>query len=167
MADHVQKTIAELQKKLAEQEVSVLTTKRLINQLSEMAGLARMYSDAELEAAQSVSLSIRSDQFYGQPLATCVKDILAMRKSLNQGPATINEIFAALEEGGFKFDTKNEDNAKRGLRISISKNTALFHKLPNGRLGLTEWYPRVRMPKSDKAAPSNRDSEAEAKEGDQ
>lgn len=152
MADHIRQTIADLQKRLAEDEKKVLDSKRLINQLSDMAGIPKPYADNELaEPGSGVSLTIRSDQFYGQPLASCIRDILEMRKALNQGPATINEIYDALVEGGFEFDTKNDENAKRGLRISISKNTTTFHKLPrNGRIGLREWYPNVRSKKSQK-----------------
>jgi len=104
-----------------------------------------------LQSGPSVNLAIQSDQFYGQPLASSIRTILELRKALNQGPATINEIHAALVEGGFGFETKNEDNAKRGLRISITKNTSLFHKLPNGKFGLLEWYPNAKQPKAGKA----------------
>ena len=135
--DHIDQTIAEMQKHLAEDQKKVLERKRLINQLSQMAGRGQIYADAELEST-SLGLTIRSDQFYGQPFATSVRDILLMRKGLNKGAATINEIYAALMEGGFKFDTKNEDNAKRGMRISLAKNNAMFHKLPTGTFGLRE-----------------------------
>lgn len=147
MSDHLKATIADLQIKLREQEDQAVRTKTLINQLAEMAGMPPIYSVDDLTAKRDVSLSIRSDQFYGQPLATAVREVLEMRKGRNQGPATINEIFSALSEGGFAFETKNDENAKRGLRISISKNTALFHKLPNGKIGLLEWYPNAKRTK--------------------
>lgn len=143
MSDHVQKTIADLEAKLKAQLSEVQDTKRFINQLCGLAGIAPRYA-IEVEPSSGASLSIRSDQFYGQPQATCVKDILQMRKTLDKGPATINEIYSALIEGGFAFETRNEENAKRGLRISISKNTALFHKLPNGKIGLKDWYPNAK-----------------------
>jgi|SRR3569623_85193 len=150
MSDHILKTVEELERKLAEQLTAVATTKRLINQLCEIAGISPRYQNVDSEAKSGPSLSIRSDQFYGQPLATCVRTILEMRKALDQGPATIAEIYDVLLQGGFAFDTKNDDNAKRGLRISIAKNTALFHKLPNGRIGLLEWYPNAKSPKTKK-----------------
>jgi hypothetical protein len=146
MSDHLKSTIADLQIKLREQEQAVSKTKSLINQLAEMAGMTALYKLDE-ESSAMPDLSIRSDQFYGQPQATAVRDILKLRKSQNRGPATVNEIYAALMEGGFAFETKNDENAKRGLRISISKNTALFHKLPNGKIGLLEWYPNAKKSK--------------------
>lgn len=164
MSDHLKRTIADLQLKLTEQESAVKQTKSLINQLSEMAGAGIIYKDIELESNPRSNVSIRSDQFYGQPQATCVREFLDMRKALDQGPATINEIFAALQEGGFNFETKNDENAKRGLRISITKNTALFHKLPNGKIGLLSWYPNA---KTKKAAPIGEDmTQAPDEEGE-
>lgn len=162
MSDHVQRTIADLQKSIAEEEQRLTDKKRLANQLAEMAGIPPVYADANHRSNPSVNLSIRSDQFYGQPLATCVRDILGMRKALDQGAASVNEIHAALIEGGFAFDTKNEENSKRGLRISIAKNTALFHKLPNGKIGLREWYPNAKSPRASRGAVA-----AEMSEGDE
>jgi hypothetical protein len=164
MSDHVRQTIADLQKSLIEDERKVLDKKRLINSLAEHAGMARIYSDTELQSGPSMNLAIQSDQFYGQPLASSIRSILEMRRALQQGPATINEIHAALLEGNYAFDTKNEENAKRGLRISMSKNTSLFHKLPNGKFGLLEWYPNAKQPKANKAAADGGDDEDEAGE---
>lgn len=155
MADHLKATIADLQAKLQEQEQTVVKTKSLINQLCEMAGMPPIYAASELGTSSSADLSILSDQFYGQPQATAVRDILKMRKALNRGPATINEIFEALKEGGYAFETKNDENAKRGLRISITKNTALFHKLPNGKIGLLDWYPAAKKGKKSGSTASN------------
>lgn len=118
-----------------------------------------MYQDTELHEGGSVSLSIQGDQFYGQPLATCIRQILEMRKALKQGPATVNEIFGALVQGNYQFETKNEDNAKRGLRISLTKNTSIFHKLPNGKFGLLDWYPNAKT-----AKPPRGDTEEEETE---
>ena len=154
MSDHIRQTIADLQAKLREQEATVSKTKATINQLCEVAGLPAIYADVTATSinsggGNSIPLTIRSDQFYGRPLATCTKEILDMRRKLDQGPATVNELYDALLEGGFKYETKNAENAKRNLRISISKNTALFHKLPNGKIGLTEWYPKIKKSKQD------------------
>jgi hypothetical protein len=60
------------------------------------------------------------------------------------GPATVKEIYDALKAGGYKFETKNDANAMRNLRISLTKNTSIFHKLPGGEFGLNEWYPKLK-----------------------
>lgn len=142
--DHIKQTLDVLEAELHKQEEDVIGTKRLINTLRARTGLPLKYADADLTSSNSVPLSIQSDQFYGRPLAGCMRAILEMRRVLKQGPASVNDIYDALKQGGYKFDVKNEDNAKRGVRISLMKNIAVFHKLPNNLFGLTEWYPKVK-----------------------
>lgn len=161
MSDHLLKTIEIFEKKLIDQLAIARSTKQLINQLCLEAGMPARYSDAALNEKAGPNLKIKSDQFYGQPQATCIREILEMRRALDQGPATINEIYDSLVEGGFAFDTKNDDNAKRGLRISIAKNSALFHKLPNGKIGMLEWYPKAKSAPKKEAAAGNEGAENE------
>lgn len=141
MSDPIQLAIAKLQAKLKEQERAASKTKMAINALCEAIDQPPMYAEDTADGADNVSLAIRSDQFYGQPLAGAIRTILEMRRKQERGPATVNEIYAALIEGGFAFDTRNEENAKRGLRVSLTKNSVTFHKLPNGKYGLLDWYP--------------------------
>lgn len=148
MSDHFQKTISELELKLAEQIAAVHKTKMIINQLSEYAGMAAPYPDLgegatvphATPAQRPAAFNIKPDQFFGKPLATAVRFILQMRKEADLGPAEIKEIYKRLKEGGYQFDAKDDENAVRGLQVSISKNTALFARLPSGLVGLTEWY---------------------------
>lgn len=142
MSDHFDKSIAELQKTLAEQEGEVVKTKEMVNRLRDYAGKPPLYSDAELKSASHTGIT-RSDQFYAKPLAGSARSILEMRHESGVGPATAREIYEALVEGGFHFDTKSEANSIRSLRISLSKNIAVFHKLPNGEFGLRAWYPKL------------------------
>lgn len=122
--------------------------KRTVNKLCQYANRPPAYSVADTKVPDV--FNIRRDQFYGVPLATAVREYLSMRgdpKTGGLGATTVNEIFAALKEGGFAFDTKNDENAKRGLRISLAKNVAAFTKVPGigeGAFGLTEWYPTVK-----------------------
>lgn len=144
MSEQIKQTIITLQDELKKQLEEAQETKRLINKLAVRAGMQPIYSDADLAAQDGVPLALQSDQFYGQPLAGSMRIILEMRRAQKQGPASVNEIYDGLVQGGFKFDTSNEENRKRNLRISLGKNTAQFHKLPNGLFGLTEWYPNVK-----------------------
>ncbi len=144
MSEHILRTIADLQAKLREHEAAATKIRGMVNQLCEIAGDPPIYDVEDASIATGANLSIRADQFYGQPLATCMRDILEMRRARRQGPASVTDLYNALVQGGFSFDTKNEENAKRGLRVSLTKNTALFHRLPNGLFGLLEWYPNAR-----------------------
>jgi hypothetical protein len=161
MSDHIAKTIAEMMAKVDEAEKEVVQLKQLVNLLCEQNGAMPVY---HIEDSPSVAIgAIRSDQFYGQPLATCISTYLEGRKAANLGAASVSEIHDALEKGGYHFETKSADNAKRNLRISLAKNTAKFHKLPNGRFGLLEWYPQAKQPK-DAASPNESDESAKANE---
>jgi len=107
-----------------------------------MAGIPRRYSVGDLEASTS-SFNIRSDQFHGRPLATIVREYLDMRKRADLGPASLDDIFSALAQGGYESECKTEAIAKTSLYNSISKNPA-FYKLPNKQWGLLEWYPNAK-----------------------
>lgn len=96
-----------------------------------------------------------SSDFYGQPLASSLRTILERRKAHGLGPASVNDLFDVLSQGGFQFQTKNDENAKRGVYGALSKNAVTFHKLPNGDYGLTEWYPNVREARDAKSTNGN------------
>lgn len=142
----VAETIEKLSAEIASDEAATRKKKETVNTLCTVIGRPPAY--AIEAAATSIPTSIRSDQFYGQPLASAVRTILEMRKQRGLGAATNNEIYEALTAGGYEFDTKSEDIARKSLRNSIAKNTALFHKLPNGQFGLLSWYPNVKKPRA-------------------
>jgi hypothetical protein len=148
MSDHIQKTVEDLQAQIKTQEADLIAKKKLVNQLCQMAGMAEVYAGASL-AAESTSAALRSDQFYGKPLATAVREVLELRKAAGFGATPVNTIYSTLKDGGFKFDTKDDENAKRNLRISLTKNGTVFHKLPNGDWGLLSWYPNAKATKKD------------------
>ncbi|MDB5173599.1 MAG: hypothetical protein JWN51_2372 [Phycisphaerales bacterium] len=162
MSDQFKAVIETLQGEVQEKEKEVVDLKKMINSLCPKAKLPIIYPDIELQSFQSVG-QFRNDHFYGQPLASAVREILSARKTAGQGAASVNDIYTVLVGGGFKFETSNEDNAKRGLRISLSKNNITFHKLPNGNWGLREWYPNIKEAKEkeddadDASAPAARD----------
>ena len=155
MADHVMQTIVELQDKLKEQEKAVIKTKELINLLCEQTGKPAIYKDAELEAS-AVQLTIKDDQFYGRSLAGSMKEILNIRKAADIGPATPREIYDDLVKGGYLFNTDVVVNRLTGVRVSLRKSSSIFHKLPNGKYGLLEWYPNAK-----KLKPHNNDNKTE------
>jgi hypothetical protein len=147
MTEELASAINVLEQRLSEQLDRVATSKKLINQLCIESGLPIRYPEAEIMSAGS--RTIRGDQFYGQPLASAVREILEMRKAAGMGAATVNEIHALLVQGGFQFEAKDDENAKRSLRISLTKNSTMFHRLPNGQYGLLLWYPAVKPPKAE------------------
>ena len=147
MADEHRASIDSLEDKLAGLEQQARGLKTAINALLELSGAPKRYSKAEISPESAPSLgTMRADLFYGRPLATVVTEYLEMRRAAAQGPATVVDIYDTLKEGGYRFEAKNNDYAKRGLRSSLTKNPK-FHKLPNGEYGLTDWYPNLKPSK--------------------
>ena len=117
--------------------------------------------------------SIRPDQFYGKPQATAVREVLNLLRAAGRAPASVDTIYDVLCQGGFAFETKAKDAAIQGLHISIGKNSALFVKLNNGLIGVTEWYggaPKARRKKENGGQagddqPQTENNEANAAEG--
>jgi hypothetical protein len=162
MSSHIQQTINTLQEELRRQLDEVAETKRVINGLCKRIGAQALYPDADKSSESG--FQIRRDQWYGQSLATAMREYLLMRRAAGHGPATVAEIHDALTSGGFSFETKDSDNAKRGIRISLTKNTALFHRLPGageGVFGLIEWYPEAKAGKREKANGDDKPSDGE------
>jgi hypothetical protein len=146
-ASHEQ-TLEFLQRKVQAKEAELIQLKELINGLSAEIGLPKPYLDVHSLNGADAS-SIRSDQFYGQPLSTAIRTYLEIRKASGLGAASLVEIFTAVRSGGFKFETKEEDNMRNSVRIALRKNSSVFHRLPNGEYGLLAWYPSAKEAKAD------------------
>lgn len=139
-----QTVLAKFEQELHKHELEVARIKRTINDLCRMAGDQPRFADSEIDPVSgSGGGVIRSDDYYGQPLATAVRMILERRRSAGQGATTVSQLYDDLVTGGYKFDTKDANNAKRGLRISLTKNP-IFHRVPNGSYGMKEWYPNAK-----------------------
>jgi hypothetical protein len=149
MSKTVDQVISELAAEITADEASLRKKKETVNTLCGVVGRPPTYV---IDAGSApIPTQIRSDQFYGQPLAASVRTILEMRRAQNLGAAQVADIHAALTAGGYEFDTKSDDIARKSLRNSLAKNTALFHKLPNGQFGLVSWYPNAKKPKAGAA----------------
>jgi hypothetical protein len=151
MDSQIESTIALLTSKITAKEEEANKLKKLVNELSGEAGLPIPYSNI-VDSTQGIS-NIRSDQFYGQPLTSAMRNYLEMRGAAKQGAASVSEIYSAIRNGGYAFDTKDENNAKNTVRISLGKNSSIFHKLPHGDYGLLAWYPDAKTIKKDKEKP--------------
>lgn len=156
MNDHLEQTIADLQEEVRIKETELMHTKRMVNSLCARAQKPPIYPDSDFQQQQTTG-NIRSDQFYGRPLAACVREILEMRRVMNRGASPLEEIMNALKAGGYELDAivKDEDGQKRGVAISLAKNNQTFHRLPNGNWGLTSWYSGIRERKSTSTETTN------------
>lgn len=145
--DAVGKTIDLVQDQINELDQKLLEKKRMVNDLCRLAGRPALYGDAELTSSLGAG-AVLPDAYYGKALATVVRMVLERRKASGRGAATVNEIYDDMVAGGYNFGGKNDDNNKRGLYVSLGKNSYMFHKLPNGTYGLLDWYDVIKEPKA-------------------
>jgi hypothetical protein len=144
MSERLSAAIEELEEHLAEQLNEATETKKMINSLCKRMGQEPRYEDVAVETTGS----IRPDQYYGKPLASAASDYLERRKR----SLSAEEILKALEDGGFDFDAQGwkEKDRLRLLASSLAKNTAKFHRLPNGSYGLLAWYDQAVLKRAEK-----------------
>ena len=123
--------------KLQQQLEEVRKTKRGINAVTELHGQPPPFPEVEQDSA---AMTVQRGQFYGQPLALCIKAVLEMRRSA----VSDTELFETLKQGGYSFEAKTEDHALNGLRVSLRRNP-VFHRIPSGEWGLLSWYPKAKV----------------------
>jgi hypothetical protein len=157
MSEQIQSTIEVLAAKVRSKEEEALKLKKLVNELCAELGVPERYSG--LAHAASTDTSLRKDHFYGMTLTSAARTYLEMRKSANLGAASVAEIYQAMRDGGYKFETKNEENAKITLRGVLRKSSSVFHRLPTGDYGLLSWYPNAKAPKNQVKEDENDEGE--------
>jgi hypothetical protein len=140
-----------LKARVSELSDEVLDMKRTVNSLCKASGQPAFYTDSELKPTSIGGLpTVKPAQFYGKSPTVAAREYLDMRPD---EPVTLEEILDALRKGGFDFNAqgwKNEVMHLKNLSISLGKNTGIFHRLPNGLIGLTKWYPGVKVRRSEK-----------------
>jgi hypothetical protein len=132
-----------LHRQLQDKLVEASEIKKTINGLLKQMGCEPEFTD--VEAGQLTLRSVtRPDQYYGKPFATAAQEYLERRKQA----CSAEEIMKGLEQGGFDFKAAGwrPEDRLRSLAISLAKNNAKFHKLPNNTFGLLSWYPSVTGP---------------------
>lgn len=168
MSNEYQSAIDSITALIAAKEEEILPLRITLNQLCKLAGVPEAYPGASSGATGSTKagssvITWRSDQFFNRPLATCVTEYFEAREKASLGrPATIDEIYDALRQGGYKFEgtTGNDANTKRGIKISLTKNTAQFVKLPDDSFSLKKWYGTKPARKSGAKPEPQTDAEA-------
>ena len=160
MSDDILNTIEVLTKRVGAKEEEDNKLKKLVYELCGEAGVAVRYPNI-VEANGSIG-AIRSDQFYGQTLTAAIRNYLEQRKTSGLGAAGLNEIYLAVRDGGYKFETKSEDNAKVSVGNTLRKSSSIFHRLPNGQYGLLTWYPSAKAKPEEFPTPKKKAKEKPA-----
>lgn len=153
MDESTKATIAKFQAKLDGIEAQGRKIKIAINGLCDLEGEPPMYPDADSDGpsvgpgASSFPIQ-RSDQFFGRPMATVAREILAWRATKQLGAMSLDDLFSAMVQGGFDFEGKDESTKKRGLASNLGKNPVFARVPSSGHIGLAEWYPNAREKRS-------------------
>jgi hypothetical protein len=157
--DRLSIAIEELESQLQSQVEEVVETKKMINSLLKRMGQPPRFADI---AAEQVGTRKR-DQYYGKPLATCIQEIIGLKKEA----LTPDEIIDQLSQGAFDFKVTGwrEEDRARSLAISMSKNP-VFHRLPNGTWGLLSMYPEVAARKAKEKRQATNGAQPAAQEQD-
>lgn len=151
MRAELEPAIRVLTDKIRTKEGELLELKRVVNRIYAEENEAAPYNISTTDSAAGL-VTLRSDLFYNKTLAQAAQEYLEMRKARGLGSATVNDIYKTLKEGGYNFETSIEDNAKNGVRISLRKNSTIFHQLPSGDYGLCVWY-GIKTKVSDEESP--------------
>ena len=146
--DELIAVIGHFQKKVDDAERELRELKKMVNMLCQDAGLPPRFVDIGNSRDAEAITRIKPDSFYGKQLSTAIREFLTMRKSQDMGPAKPREIFESLRLGGYEFETKDDEIALNSLRATLRKNSAVFHRLPNGSYGLLAWYPDAKKSKN-------------------
>lgn len=150
MADEVQAitaTINTLVEDRKRQMEEARESGRTVNRLCRRIGKPAMFPEDEGDLKASAGLVIRRAQFVGVKFASAVREYLEQRGKDVHGPATADEIYSALREGGFQFETRDEKTELHRMRTSLGKNTTTFAKIDANGIdvyGLAEWYPELK-----------------------
>lgn len=159
MSEHVIQTLGLIKEQVRTLEAELAEKKRMANHLCEMAECPPAYP--VIDSVENLAvLPSRGDEFYGMKLSPAIRQVLEGRQATNLGPATVNEIHSAIKAGGYRFEAASETNEKTSVRVCLTKNSAIFHKLPTGKFGLLKWYPGVKAKPNGNGAKGKNDDAA-------
>jgi hypothetical protein len=147
MDESLEKAIQALKQRVEQKAKELMDAKKAVNQVCISMGEKPIYETTGDEIG--LSSDLKGHEYYMKPLATVITNILERRGEQN-GPMTVKEIYEQMKAGGYLFETKNDENAMRNIRISMAKNTQTFHKLPNGKFGLLKWFPDLKESEESK-----------------
>lgn len=154
MSNPFEDAIAELERQIEEAERKANDLRNTINSLCAAAGLPPRYPEVSIGGGPGTKITqIRDDTFYGKKQTPAMRDYLVMRKAQGLGPAKPRDIFEALKSGGYQFESKDDEIALVSMRALLRAQPQIFHKLPQGTWGLTDWYPEAKRQKVDDDRP--------------
>src|SRR6187551_3107569 len=103
MSEGMRTAVTELERHLEDLIQQAVDTKKTINSLCRVMGETPRFPEEELSPAGASprSFQLNGDEYFNRPLAGVVREILEGRKDRGQGPASAEEIFEQMADGGF------------------------------------------------------------------
>lgn len=137
---HIEQTIEDIESQIRQKQKELEGLQIAVNYLCKLLdpNAAPRYN-IKGQSAEMPLTRLKGDEYFRRPKATVITSILQDRKTRKMGPATINEIYEKMIEGGYIFDVKEP---KVAIGTAMGKNQK-FTRLDNDKWGLTEWYPPV------------------------
>ena len=140
--EHVEKTLELILIQIQDLERQAAEKKKTANDLSRILQRPVIFQSVDTSASSAAALP---GEYYGRQMPEVIQAILEKRKLANLGSASVAEIYNAMIKGGYYFQTKNPDYAKRGIYGVLAGADGPFHRLPDGRYGLKQWYPAAKF----------------------
>src|SRR5262245_50158088 len=102
--EHVRKTIEDMVAQIRSLERQIAKKRSTVNDLCEHIGDPPMFE--ETASAAEANYGIHSGLYYTKPLATSARDVLQRRKSAGLDAMSLDDLYALMLKGGFKFEAK-------------------------------------------------------------
>src|SRR5205809_986307 len=127
--ESIQKTLQVMTTQIDDDERAIAEKKRAANELCRLLGQLPVYPNVD---TSHLGVATLPDEYYGRQMPEVIRTVLEKRKRANLGAATVAEIYQAMVDGGFHFQTENPNYRKRGV-YSVLADARTFHRLPDGR----------------------------------
>jgi len=136
--NHINKSIEEIEEQIQQKQKELEGLQITVNNLCKYIGIEPKYV-IESQIATITHRTLKGDEYFRRPTATVITMILENRKKQDLGPASIDEIYKKMLEGGYVFKVKEPNKA---IGTALGKNQK-FTKVGE-KWGLSEWYPSAK-----------------------
>jgi hypothetical protein len=117
--NEVQNKIDEIDTQIQQKRDELQALCKSANMLIDMFNLAHDKYEIKDEDKVEIVSKLKGDEYFRKPMATAITHILQDRKKRNMGPATSDEVYDKLIEGGYDFEGKD---SKIAVGTALAKN---------------------------------------------
>ena len=138
--NEVEKKITEIDSQIQQKQAELEELYKKANTLFEIFDITHERYETKQEDKIATVTKLKGNEYFRKPMATAITLILEDWQRRNMGPASLEEICAKLEEGGYDFDGKDP---KIAVGTAMGKNPK-FARIPKtDKWVLDEHHPKV------------------------